>query len=387
MKRGLRQATLVLALLGLAALLVVAGGLVPTRASAGHWAVTRWALQFAMQRSIATQSLGVEVPPLEDPALILTGAGHYDFGCRSCHGAPGEPPPRIARAMLPPPPDLAPRIRASNPRKLFHVVKHGLKFTGMPAWPAQERDDEVWAVVAFLLAYPELDGAAYRRLVDRSSLPDPALQALTPTASAPTPAAVQEQCARCHGHDGLGREGGAFPRLAGQRRAYLERALLAYADGRRPSGIMEPLAAGLDPALIGELAGYYSRLPAASAPPPAAPARPEVGADMLELGRRIAHEGIVGQRLPACVECHGPAGRRSKPEYPLLAGQPASYLEQQLSLFRTGARGGSAYSHLMEHVAPRLKPEQARAVAHYFATLPPDAPAPGVDDAREGDLP
>ena len=33
--------------------------------------------------------------------------------------------------------------------ELFWIVKNGFKYTGMPAWPAQGRDDEVWAQVAF----------------------------------------------------------------------------------------------------------------------------------------------------------------------------------------------------------------------------------------------
>mgnify|MGYP003298824914 CR=1 FL=1 len=31
--------------------------------------------------------------------------------------------------------------------ELFSIVKHGLKFTGMPAWPTQSRDDEVRRVI------------------------------------------------------------------------------------------------------------------------------------------------------------------------------------------------------------------------------------------------
>jgi hypothetical protein len=31
----------------------------------------------------------------------------------------------------------------------------------MPAWPAPQRDDEVWAMVAFLGVFPDLDAEAY----------------------------------------------------------------------------------------------------------------------------------------------------------------------------------------------------------------------------------
>src|SRR5687768_7705365 len=136
MKRRLFRLAGLFAVIAVAGFLVAASGIIPIKASSGHWPITEWFLRFAMRRSIATHSLGTDVPELDDPGLVLKGAGHYETGCRSCHGAPGERQPRIAQSMLPRAPDLMPRIRASNSRKLFHVVKHGLKFTGMPAWPA-----------------------------------------------------------------------------------------------------------------------------------------------------------------------------------------------------------------------------------------------------------
>jgi cytochrome c553 len=251
-------------------------------------------------------------------------------------------------------------------------VKHGLKFTGMPAWPSQHRDDEVWAMVAFLMALPGMDAAEYRRLVNGAPTPTAPIQNLSPSDTEPQiPAAVNRNCVRCHGTEGLGRDSTVFPKLAAQREAYMANALRAYASGSRHSGIMEPIAAGLNDEMIGELAGYYARLPR----PPAGRTRGGDEAAMIELGRKIAHEGIQESRVPACVECHGPRGRRTKEVYPSLAGQPAEYLLLQLELFKEGNRGGSGYAHLMEEVAPRLEPEQMRAVAKYFESL-------GVDGER-----
>lgn len=363
MKRHLAKIALIALALAAFGLLVAASGVIPIRASSGHWAVTEWFLQFAKHRSIATHSLGTDVPKLDDPNLVLKGAGHYDFGCRSCHGSPGEPLPRIAQAMLPVPPDLTPRVRERTAAQLFEIVKHGLKFTGMPAWPAPHRDDEVWAVVAFLQKLPELDREGYRRLVNREPVETTPIELLTPTAASP---ATLRTCAPCHGRDGGGRGSTVFPRLAAQRRDYLENALLAYANGDRPSGIMAPIAAGLDPATMRALADHYAQLPPAAAPPPE---RDEAD---LELGRKIALEGIPARRVPACVECHGPRGRRTKSAYPDLAGQPADYLVLQLELFKKDHRGGSPYAHLMQEVAPKLEANEMHAVARYFESLAPD---------------
>lgn len=346
---------LALALLGF---LVAASGLVPTRASDGHWPVTEWFLKFTMQRSAATQSLGLKVPPLDDPGLVLQGAGHYELNCRSCHGAPGIPPSRTAQSMLPAPADLAQAIPESTPKKLFHIVKHGVKFTGMPAFPSQARDDEVWSVVAFLLELPGLDPEGYRQLVRPDASP---AGGIAPDAVDGF-ARMNQSCIQCHGHDGQGR-GGIIPAIAGQRPDYLRHSLTAYARGSRASGIMEPAAAGLDDAMIRRLAGHYAGLP----PKPPAVAMPADAAE-IERGRLIAHEGIRRRRVPACIECHDPGGSRANPAYPRLDGQPARYLALQLMLFMEDRRGGSAHAHLMDPVIAGLQPEDIQAVSRYFAS-------------------
>lgn len=369
MKRRLVKFAGFAAVLAVAGILVTASGIIPIKASSRHWPITEWFLKFAMHRSFSTQSMGVEAPAaLDDPALVLAGAAYYEIGCRSCHGSPGMRQPRLAQSMMPSAPYLPPGIHEWEPEELFSLVKHGVKFTGMPAWPAQHRDDEVWAVVAFLLKLPALDRAEYERLANGEPAPTAPVEWIDPAAAAgQAPAAVNRTCVRCHGHDGLGRGNPIFPRIAGQRRDYLENSLLAYATGRRHSGFMAPVSAGLSDAMIRELADYYSRIET----PPAAPAgnRPQDNA-LLEAGRIIATEGIATERIPACVECHGPAGHRTKSAYPSLAGQPAPYLQRQLQLFKDGQRGGSEYSHLMEEIAPRLTAEQIRAVTLYFESLP-----------------
>ena len=360
-RRRLVRIAAVAGALGLFGFVVAASGLIPIKASSGHWRITEWFLRFSMKRSIATHRLGTEVPPkLRSEYLIQIGATHYELACRSCHGRPQGPRPRVAAHMLPMPPDLAPRVRESSPARLYEVVKHGLKFTGMPAWPAQNRDDEIWAVVAFLLKYPELDAGQYHRLAggDEVARPRPAV-----APAQETPGLVQS-CARCHGTDGLGRGNALLPHLAGQRPEYLQGALRAYAADRRRSGIMGPVAVEVPPAAITAIANHFASLP---------PARAEVAGldhDAVKRGAAIAREGVRAQRVPACLECHGPTGHRTKPEYPLLAGQPASYLELQLALFRENHRGGADHAHIMQQIAARLTPTQARDAAQFFASLP-----------------
>lgn len=359
MRPSWRSTAALAIVLAAAGLVTAASGLVPIKASSGHWPITAWLLHFFMRRSVATHSLGTKVPALDQQSLVVKGARHYEAVCRSCHGSPEQPLPAIARHMTPQPPHLPDVVRDWKPRELFYIVKHGVKFTGMPAWPAQQRDDEVWAMVAFLLRLPDLDPQAYDDLV-AGEQPAPALAA-APADMAP---ALSRSCDRCHERSGGGTA--AFPRLAGQRPAYLAGALQAYARGERHSGIMEPVATTLGTVEMRELALYYASLGGPSGLP-SHPADP----GSIERGREIAHRGIPSQRVPSCVECHGPGTDPRHPAYPVLSGQHAEYLALQLELFKEGRRGGSPYARLMRPVAARLTAQQARDVALFYESSPP----------------
>jgi cytochrome c553 len=347
----------------ISAALVVVSGVVPIKASSGHWPITARFLDFAKLRSVATYSLTIEAPPLDDEALILRGAAHYESGCYPCHGRPGAGVPPVMSAMTPDPPQLTgDALTRYTPEQLFTIVRHGIKFTGMPAWPVLNREDEVWAVVAFLRRMPALDATAYRRL----AYGDPGGGAsATPDLSAtgqPLPQAVRDSCWRCHGLDGTGRGPGAFPSLTGQRAEYLYASLRAFADRRRFSGIMSGVAATLSDDAMREVAAFYALLPSR---------QPERAGDpaTIERGARIAARGVPDRDIPACAECHGPSDAPKNPMYPRLASQHSRYLAAQLDLLKARRRGGSPNVALMHTFVDRLSTTDIRDVTFYYGSL------------------
>ena len=330
--------------LSLIAAFVVLSGIIPIQASSGHWRATAWMLDLIKRRSVDFYAQSVEPPRLDQPSLIARGAGHYERACRTCHGSPAADRPPLMMKMTPHPPFLPERVARWTDAELFQIVKHGIKFTGMPSWPAPARNDEVWTMVAFLRQLDGLSPEQYWRL----AVGEPA----HPGSSMPAIAV----CAACHGVNGAGRDGGGFPVLAGQSASYMKRALDAYAQGARYSGVMGPVAAALDPEARDAVIAHYAALP-----PPA----PRDAADKAA-GAELALRGLPGQRIPACVECHRRSDRH--PDYPRLDGQHAEYLWLQLQLFKSGARGGSPLAEIMRPIAERLTVTQQQDVAAYFAS-------------------
>lgn len=360
-------------------LLLAVAGVIPVAASDGHWRWAAWFLHFTMQRSVATHAPEIEPPSLTDPAMIQLGAAHFGNACAPCHGGI-DSQPLLPQKMTPPAPKLAALIEQWQPSELHWIVKHGIRYSAMPAWPTEMRDDDIWPVVAFLLGMPKMNDAAYRALaygLDTS----PQLQDLGVPAVA--------GCSHCHGMKTRTMSASGFaavPALGCQPAEYLAGSLRAYAEGRRHSGIMQAVAAQLTGIQIDELSQAYGSSAAACASRSlvvnagsgtAVTARPSHRVS-IERGALIANEGIAARGVPACVSCHR---RSARPEFPMLESLAYDYLRTQMRLFQSGRRGGTAYAPLMAVVASRLEDGDIDDLASYYAMR--DVPTPPVDTSRQ----
>lgn len=328
-------------------LLVAWSGVIGVRASSGHWGVTDWFLHWVMRNSVRTAALSVDAPPLDNPAFLPPAAGHYEIACAMCHGSPARARPETVSHMLPPPPDLRPVISTWTDEQLFEIVQHGVRFTGMPAWPTQQRPDEVWAMVAFLRALPAMDTEGYYQL---SGLYRPPMEGEVDD--------LPLTCESCHAERKLNSES-LIPSLAGQSEAYLLESLKAYSSGQRVSGIMQAAIGSLDDAAFEDLARYYStqqRVPRDTG---------TFDPELVERGRLLAEKGRPEDKVPACLSCHEKPG--ANPVYPKLSGLSRPYIEQQLQLLTSGVRGGTRYHHLMLEVAKNLTEDDIAAAAEFFS--------------------
>ena len=190
-------------------------------------------------------------------------------------------------------------------------------------------------------------------------------------------------CFSCHGTEGQG-EGGFTPRLAGRDAGYLERQLIAFADGRRLHPPMAHVSTSLGADARRAVAAYYAAMPSPEVA--RSPARPTAAAV------RLYHAGDPARGLAACASCHGENGEGSGAANPPLAGQPPAYLAAQLDKWRRSERRNDP-GDVMLHVSQLLAPPEGAALAAYAAALPggppsPESPAASLaarrDDPRSG---
>jgi mono/diheme cytochrome c family protein len=123
-------------------------------------------MQALRERSIEHHAKDIVVPNLDDPQLILKGAGQYAAMCTGCHLAPGMAENEMRPGMYPKPPQLS-KFRP-DPREAFWVIKHGVKMSAMPAWGSSHDDATIWSMVAFLQKLPDMTPAQYKDIVAKA---------------------------------------------------------------------------------------------------------------------------------------------------------------------------------------------------------------------------
>ncbi|MBA2078053.1 cytochrome c [Rhodanobacter sp. PCA2] len=132
-------------------------------ADAPHTRPVSVVLQALRDRSIRVRSEDLKLPDLDDPQLILKGAGQYAAMCTGCHLAPGMEDSEIRPGLYPQPPNLA-QLRV-DPKAAFWAIKHGIKMSAMPAWGHSHDDATIWSMVAFLQKLPDMTPAQYKAIV------------------------------------------------------------------------------------------------------------------------------------------------------------------------------------------------------------------------------
>lgn len=201
--------------------------------------------------------------------------------------------------------------------------------------------------IALLVASAAWLGAA-------SAQPPPPLTPLAVDGDPARGETLSYTCLGCHGVDGYVNVYPTYhvPKIGGQNADYLEVALQAYRRGSRGHQTMQAQAASLSDQDIADIAAYFAAQGAT-----AETGRHSGGTTALAAGRNKAS---------TCTVCHGAQGIAETAQWPNLAGQHASYIEQALKAYKNGTREDMVMGPLMAD----LDAETMAQIAAYYAAQP-----------------
>jgi len=166
-------------------------------------------------------------------------------------------------------------------------------------------------------------------------------------------------CAACHGADGNS-VNPEWPSLAGQHASYIDAQLHHFKDGDRQNPLMSPQAAILDGQDMADLAAYFS---AQTMTPK------EADPELVTRGQKLYRGGDEERGITACIACHGPNGMGNPVAgFPVVAGQHATYLANQLRLYASGERDTDP-NQMMRSIASRMTENDIKAVTSYMQGL------------------
>lgn len=158
-----------LVLVGLGAAAMVWTGSFNTAASVPPSSIEKRLAGLALDRSIARRAPKTANPLKATPDVLGGGMGHYREMCVTCHGAPGVDASEAGEGLNPPAPDLTiSRVQERTDGELFWLVQNGVRMSGMPAFGATHKEDEIWKIVAFLRHLPEITAEEQKELRGRN---------------------------------------------------------------------------------------------------------------------------------------------------------------------------------------------------------------------------
>jgi mono/diheme cytochrome c family protein len=145
-------------------------------AAGGWWCVKQGYVNFAadqrpsfVEEKIAMDAVDASMdrraPEGKNPVTpteenVAAGAKLYLDHCGGCHGVPSNPESAFGRSFNPPVPGFFKDPPDMSESQNFYAIRHGIRWTGMPAWSKTLTDSQIWQIVTFLGNIQKLPPAA-----------------------------------------------------------------------------------------------------------------------------------------------------------------------------------------------------------------------------------
>jgi mono/diheme cytochrome c family protein len=113
----------------------------------------------------------VKNPLPSNEETMVAGAKLYVNHCAGCHGVPSNPDSQFAHSFNPEVPSFFKDAPDMAEHQNFYIIKHGIRWTGMPAWDKTLDDTQTWQIVTFLSNIEKLPPAAQKELAPYGTQP------------------------------------------------------------------------------------------------------------------------------------------------------------------------------------------------------------------------
>ena len=132
---------------------VLSSGAISANADAPPSALETVIANMSLDATLRNEALKINNPIARTDANLISGIELYGTHCAICHGtsAGDASASSIAKGENPKPPQLATDGVEADPESwTYWKVKHGIRWTGMPAWKDELNDDQIWTLALFL---------------------------------------------------------------------------------------------------------------------------------------------------------------------------------------------------------------------------------------------
>ena len=142
-------------------LIFMYSGVFNVAASMEDSSVLNWVLVTVRESSIKLHARDVVAPLDKMVADTDNGFRLYRQECAMCHTPVGRSPKNMAVGFNPQAPRFDSPADVMSTQEVFWVTKHGIRFTGMPAWGPSLTDKEILDVTAFITTLFKMKAADY----------------------------------------------------------------------------------------------------------------------------------------------------------------------------------------------------------------------------------
>ncbi len=146
-----------LGVLGAVLTAVVAGyifmslGLMPANADAEPGSLETWIAKKSLRAALNRVVLPKTNPLPANEANLKAGIKLYTENCLVCHGASDGQASNIARGLFQKAPQFAKHgVEDDAEEKIYWLIQHGLRMTGMPSYGAALTENQIWQITMFL---------------------------------------------------------------------------------------------------------------------------------------------------------------------------------------------------------------------------------------------